>query len=50
MKAAKMGRRVLTLTIVIPLRKGMGLASGVGLTPRSKTLWIWVSTSAALNS
>jgi hypothetical protein len=45
-----MGPNVLTLTLAIPLHKGTRLALGVRLTPRSKILWIWASTSAALNS
>jgi hypothetical protein len=50
MKVVETGPRVLTLTVVIPLRKGTGSALGVGMTPRSKTLWIRASTSTMLNS
>jgi hypothetical protein len=50
MKAASMGPKLLTLTLVIPLRKGTGLAPGVEMTPRSKTLWIQASTSTMLRS
>jgi hypothetical protein len=41
---------VLTVTLAIPLRKGMGLAPGVGMPPRSESLWIHDSTIAMLNS
>jgi hypothetical protein len=45
-----MGPSVLTLARATPSCKGIGLALGFGLTPRSKTLWIRESTSTALNS
>jgi hypothetical protein len=49
-KAAKMGPNVLTLTLAIPLHKGIGLALRVRLTTWSRTLWIRASTYTALNS
>jgi hypothetical protein len=41
---------VLTQALVTPLCKGTGLSLGFGFTPRSRTLWIWASTSVVLNS
>jgi hypothetical protein len=36
--------------LAIPLRKGPGLAPGRGKAAKSRTLRIWVSTSAVLTS
>jgi hypothetical protein len=50
MKGVETGPRELTLTLVFPLHKGAGPVLGVGMTPKSKTLWIQASTYVALSS